>query len=83
MFSHICPEYGLRLGSQLFIKEMTSTGLASKEGKLQEGDIILKVRLMAYKIYNLIITTIRNTIQNNISTTLQCTGNHSSILALR
>lgn len=82
MFSHICPEYGLRLGSQLFIKEMTSTGLASKEGKLQEGDIILKVRLMAYKIYNLIITTIRNTIQNNLSTTLQCTGNHSSILAL-
>uniref|UniRef100_A0A673GGN3 Tight junction protein ZO-2-like n=1 Tax=Sinocyclocheilus rhinocerous TaxID=307959 RepID=A0A673GGN3_9TELE len=38
-------EYGLRLGSQLFIKEMTSTGLASKECKLQEGDIILKVRL--------------------------------------
>uniref|UniRef100_A0A673GHS1 Tight junction protein ZO-2-like n=1 Tax=Sinocyclocheilus rhinocerous TaxID=307959 RepID=A0A673GHS1_9TELE len=36
-------EYGLRLGSQLFIKEMTSTGLASKECKLQEGDIILKV----------------------------------------
>ncbi|RXN21655.1 tight junction ZO-2-like isoform X1 [Labeo rohita] len=36
-------EYGLRLGSQLFIKEMTSTGLASREGKLQEGDIILKI----------------------------------------
>uniref|UniRef100_A0A672LFS5 Tight junction protein ZO-2-like n=1 Tax=Sinocyclocheilus grahami TaxID=75366 RepID=A0A672LFS5_SINGR len=95
-------EYGLRLGSQLFIKEMTSTGLASKQGKLQEGDIILKVRLlnnhsehttkflayiykiykpMAYKIYNFIITTICNTIQNSLSTTLQCTGNHSSILS--
>lgn len=37
------PEYGLRLGSQLFIKEMTSTGLASRDGNLQEGDIILKV----------------------------------------
>uniref|UniRef100_A0A673L5L8 Tight junction protein ZO-2-like n=1 Tax=Sinocyclocheilus rhinocerous TaxID=307959 RepID=A0A673L5L8_9TELE len=36
-------EYGLRLGSQLFIKEMTSTGLTSKQGKLQEGDIILKI----------------------------------------
>uniref|UniRef100_A0AAR2KW60 Tight junction protein 2a (zona occludens 2) n=1 Tax=Pygocentrus nattereri TaxID=42514 RepID=A0AAR2KW60_PYGNA len=36
-------EYGLRLGSQLFIKEMTSTGLASKAGNLQEGDIILKI----------------------------------------
>uniref|UniRef100_A0A8D0AII0 Tight junction protein 2a (zona occludens 2) n=1 Tax=Sander lucioperca TaxID=283035 RepID=A0A8D0AII0_SANLU len=37
------PEYGLRLGSQLFIKEMTSTGLASRDGNLQEGDIILKI----------------------------------------
>ncbi|XP_036385038.1 tight junction protein ZO-2a isoform X2 [Megalops cyprinoides] len=36
-------EYGLRLGSQIFIKEMTSTGLASKQGNLQEGDIILKI----------------------------------------
>ncbi|KAM6985928.1 tight junction protein ZO-2a isoform 1-T3 [Aplochiton taeniatus] len=36
-------EYGLRLGSQLFIKEMTSTGLANKDGNLQEGDIILKI----------------------------------------
>ncbi|XP_041936382.1 tight junction protein ZO-2a isoform X2 [Alosa sapidissima] len=36
-------EYGLRLGSQLFIKEMSSTGIASKEGSLQEGDIILKI----------------------------------------
>ncbi|KAL0965437.1 hypothetical protein UPYG_G00281270 [Umbra pygmaea] len=36
-------EYGLRLGSQLFIKEMTSTGLASRGGNLQEGDIILKI----------------------------------------
>ncbi|XP_034402929.1 tight junction protein ZO-2a isoform X2 [Cyclopterus lumpus] len=36
-------EYGLRLGSQLFIKEMTSTGLACRDGKLQEGDIILKI----------------------------------------
>lgn len=47
---HLCmcvcvyeSEYGLRLGSQLFIKEMTSTGLATKDGNLQEGDIILKV----------------------------------------
>ncbi|XP_061887574.1 tight junction protein ZO-2a isoform X3 [Entelurus aequoreus] len=36
-------EYGLRLGSQLFIKEMTSTGLANRDGNLQEGDIILKI----------------------------------------
>ncbi|XP_060765117.1 tight junction protein ZO-2a isoform X2 [Neoarius graeffei] len=36
-------EYGLRLGSQLFIKEMTGTGLASKDGNLHEGDVILKI----------------------------------------
>ncbi|XP_006004280.3 tight junction protein ZO-2a isoform X2 [Latimeria chalumnae] len=36
-------EYGLRLGSRIFIKEMTSTGLAAKDGNLQEGDIILKI----------------------------------------
>ncbi|XP_072289376.1 tight junction protein 2-like isoform X1 [Eucyclogobius newberryi] len=36
-------EYGLRLGSQIFIKQMTSSGLAAKDGNLQEGDIILKI----------------------------------------
>ncbi|KAG1972078.1 tight junction protein ZO-2-like isoform X4 [Pimephales promelas] len=36
-------EYGLRLGSQIFIKEMTGTGLAARDGNLQEGDIILKI----------------------------------------
>ncbi|XP_062310307.1 tight junction protein ZO-2-like isoform X1 [Osmerus eperlanus] len=36
-------EYGLRLGSQIFIKEMSSTGLAARDGSLQEGDIILKI----------------------------------------
>ncbi|XP_067872581.1 tight junction protein ZO-3-like isoform X2 [Heterodontus francisci] len=36
-------EYGLRLGSQIFIKHMSSGGLASKEGILKEGDIILKI----------------------------------------
>lgn len=39
------PEYGLKLGSQIFIKHMTETGLAAKEGTLQEGDLILKVNL--------------------------------------
>ncbi|XP_067839609.1 LOW QUALITY PROTEIN: tight junction protein ZO-2-like [Heptranchias perlo] len=36
-------EYGLRLGSQIFIKEMTGIGLAAKDGNLQEGDIVLKI----------------------------------------
>ncbi|CAG04855.1 unnamed protein product, partial [Tetraodon nigroviridis] len=39
----INDEYGLKLGSQIFIKHMTETGLAAKEGTLQEGDLILKV----------------------------------------
>ncbi|XP_062905141.1 tight junction protein ZO-2a isoform X2 [Mobula hypostoma] len=36
-------EYGLRLGSQIFIKEMTGIGLAAKDGNLHEGDIVLKI----------------------------------------
>ncbi|XP_069784994.1 tight junction protein ZO-3-like isoform X2 [Narcine bancroftii] len=43
MKKNASEEYGLRLGSQIFIKHMTSSGLASKEGVLQEGDIILKI----------------------------------------
>lgn len=35
----------MKLGSQIFIKHMTETGLASKEGTLQEGDLILKVNI--------------------------------------
>lgn len=46
----VCPlEYGLRLGSQIFIKEMTRTGLATKDGNLHEGDIILKVGVWGEK----------------------------------
>lgn len=40
----IFAEYGLKLGSQIFIKHMTETGLAAREGSLQEGDLILKVK---------------------------------------
>uniref|UniRef100_A0A7N6F9Z7 Tight junction protein 2b (zona occludens 2) n=1 Tax=Anabas testudineus TaxID=64144 RepID=A0A7N6F9Z7_ANATE len=40
---HVFVEYGLRLGSQIFIKQMSSTGLAAKDGNLHEGDIILKI----------------------------------------
>ncbi|XP_029468686.1 tight junction protein ZO-2 isoform X2 [Rhinatrema bivittatum] len=36
-------EYGLRLGSQIFIKEMSDTGLAARDGNLNEGDIVLKI----------------------------------------
>lgn len=40
---HSPLEYGMKLGSQIFIKHMTPTGLAAKEGTLQEGDLVLKV----------------------------------------
>ncbi|XP_003824798.1 tight junction protein ZO-2 isoform X10 [Pan paniscus] len=43
MKSRANEEYGLRLGSQIFVKEMTRTGLATKDGNLHEGDIILKI----------------------------------------
>uniref|UniRef100_A0A8C8RPU4 Tight junction protein 3 n=1 Tax=Pelusios castaneus TaxID=367368 RepID=A0A8C8RPU4_9SAUR len=36
-------EYGLKLGSQIFIKHITETGLAAKDSSLQEGDLILKI----------------------------------------
>ncbi|XP_071655706.1 tight junction protein ZO-3 isoform X2 [Patagioenas fasciata] len=36
-------EYGLKLGSQLFIKHIVESGLAARDGALQEGDLILKI----------------------------------------
>ncbi|KAG8455228.1 hypothetical protein GDO86_001428 [Hymenochirus boettgeri] len=36
-------EYGLRLGSQIYIKGLSNTGLAAKDGSLHEGDIVLKI----------------------------------------
>ncbi|XP_061458075.1 tight junction protein ZO-3 isoform X2 [Rhineura floridana] len=40
-------EYGLKLGSQIFIKHITDTGLAAKDSSLQEGDLILKINGVA------------------------------------
>nr|XP_031363009.1 tight junction protein ZO-3 [Lonchura striata domestica] len=40
-------EYGLKLGSQLFIKHIVESGLAAKGNSLQEGDLILKVNGVA------------------------------------
>ncbi|EPY75641.1 tight junction protein ZO-2-like protein [Camelus ferus] len=52
-------EYGLRLGSQIFIKEMTRTGLATKDGNLHEGDIILKVGDKAENSQFILSSTVR------------------------
>uniref|UniRef100_UPI00358DE1D4 tight junction protein ZO-2-like isoform X2 n=1 Tax=Myxine glutinosa TaxID=7769 RepID=UPI00358DE1D4 len=35
--------FGLRLGSQLYIKDVSSHGLAAQNGNLHEGDIVLKI----------------------------------------
>ncbi|NXA83600.1 ZO3 protein, partial [Thryothorus ludovicianus] len=40
-------EYGLKLGSQLFIKHIVESGLAAKGNSLQEGDLILKINGIA------------------------------------
>ncbi|XP_064030917.1 tight junction protein ZO-3 isoform X4 [Pogoniulus pusillus] len=40
-------EYGLKLGSQLFIKHIVENGLAAKDSSLQEGDLILKINGVA------------------------------------
>ncbi|NXS39330.1 ZO3 protein, partial [Balaeniceps rex] len=40
-------EYGLKLGSQLFIKHIVESGLAAKGGSLQEGDLILQINGVA------------------------------------
>ncbi|XP_030640070.1 tight junction protein ZO-3 [Chanos chanos] len=49
-------EYGMKLGSQIFIKHMTPTGLASKEGSLQEGDLVLKINGMVTENLSLLET---------------------------
>ncbi|CAL8308507.1 unnamed protein product [Lota lota] len=49
-------EYGLKLGSQIFIKHMSDTGLAAKEGTLQEGDLILKINGMTTENLSLLET---------------------------
>ncbi|XP_016160000.1 PREDICTED: tight junction protein ZO-3 isoform X2 [Ficedula albicollis] len=40
-------EYGVKLGSQLFIKHIVESGLAAQGNSLQEGDLILKINGVA------------------------------------
>ncbi|XP_042334855.1 tight junction protein ZO-3 isoform X2 [Sceloporus undulatus] len=40
-------EYGLKLGSQIFIKHIADTGLAAGDNNLREGDLILKINGVA------------------------------------
>ncbi|XP_029431009.1 tight junction protein ZO-1 isoform X2 [Rhinatrema bivittatum] len=36
-------EYGLRLASHIFVKEITQESLAARDGNIQEGDVVLKI----------------------------------------
>uniref|UniRef100_A0AAR2JET8 Tight junction protein 3 n=1 Tax=Pygocentrus nattereri TaxID=42514 RepID=A0AAR2JET8_PYGNA len=49
-------EYGMKLGSQIFIKHLSATGLAAKEGTLQEGDLVLKINGMTTENLSLLET---------------------------
>ncbi|XP_073419152.1 tight junction protein ZO-3 isoform X2 [Dendrobates tinctorius] len=56
-------EYGLKLGSQIFIKHITETGLAAQEKSLQEGDLILKINGVASE--NMSLTDTRRLIEKS------------------
>lgn len=40
---YIISEYGLRLASHIFVKEISQDSLAARDGNIQEGDVVLKV----------------------------------------
>ena len=42
-FKYVISEYGLRLASHIFVKEISQDSLAARDGNIQEGDVVLKV----------------------------------------
>ncbi|KAL7980337.1 hypothetical protein Chor_014666 [Crotalus horridus] len=49
-------EYGLRLASHIFVKEISQDSLAAKDGNIQEGDVVLKT-FQKFSRWHLIIPT--------------------------
>lgn len=43
-------EFGVKLGSQIYIKHITDSGLAARHRGLQEGDLILQVTLASHPV---------------------------------
>lgn len=48
MFKYPISEYGLRLASHIFVKEISQDSLAARDGNIQEGDVVLKVQSYSY-----------------------------------
>ena len=44
----VVAEYGLRLASHIFVKDISPESLAARDGNIQEGDVVLKVRSSGY-----------------------------------
>lgn len=42
--SYLKAEYGLRLASHIFVKDISPESLAARDGNIHEGDVVLKVR---------------------------------------
>lgn len=49
--STLKAEYGLRLASHIFVKDISPESLAARDGNIQEGDVVLKVREMHERAY--------------------------------
>nr|XP_039322124.1 tight junction protein ZO-3 isoform X1 [Saimiri boliviensis boliviensis] len=72
-------EFGVKLGSQIFIKHITDTGLAAKNRGLQEGDLILQINGVSSQ--NLSLSDTRRLIEQSEGTlTLLVLRDHGQFL---
>ncbi|XP_074163814.1 tight junction protein ZO-3 isoform X3 [Sminthopsis crassicaudata] len=72
-------EFGVKLGSQIFIKHITESGLASKSKGLKEGDLVLKINGVSSQ--NLSLNDTRQLIERSEGTlTLLVLRDHQQFL---
>ncbi|XP_064238155.1 tight junction protein ZO-3 isoform X1 [Aotus nancymaae] len=72
-------EFGVKLGSQIFIKHITDTGLAARNRGLQEGDLILQINGVSSQ--NLSLSDTRRLIEQSEGTlTLLVLRDHGQFL---
>lgn len=70
-------EYGLRLASHIFVKEISQDSLAAKDGNIQEGDVVLKVRLFLSLCF---YTRVRASLLCRVQAILKLTTIHLAIV---